>query len=212
MKLVSALLFILGVSGSLSITASPLEDLASPDQGIRDKAAEEQRRIFKSTPESKWTPIIENIIEGESKKDILELFKKYNVTRDADCGSAGGGGGYSDPYRLDDEWRLICWFTTEGDKLIDKKLIYSMRAPKVLLPPDYTGLAVFYFVNGRKCAEGNLKDGLPAGEYISYYPSGNVASRKNFQAGKLVGISTWYDENGNVTSTENLPLPKTPFK
>jgi hypothetical protein len=229
MKLVSALLLALAMSASSFISASPLDDLASPEQSVRDKAAAVQRTTFQSTPESKWTPVIDKITKGLSKKEVLNILLPFKVT---EGGGAGGGGSYSNSFRLDDEWILTCWFTNDDDILFERQLSQSLKAVGALLPDKgFTGRWVTYFPNGNKSYESDLKNGKNIGDFIAYYssgskcyvqhhtekgidgdetgyhPSGKVAYRGQYKDGKRIGTWTWYDEEGKITSTRDQPNP-----
>lgn len=218
---------LLAFSASSFIKATPLEDLASPDQSVRDKAAAVQRATFRYTPESRWTPVIDKIKKGIHKKDVLEILIPFKVTEE---GSAAGGGSYSKSVRLDDEWILTCWFTIDGDILFEKRLSQSLKPVDALLPnKNYTGRWVTYFPNGNKSHESELENGKRIGDFIAYYPngskrlvkhytesgidcdeigyhqSGKVAHRGQYKDDKATGIWTWYDEAGNVTSTHEFP-------
>jgi len=208
--------------------ASPIEDLASPNQELRDKVAAELRTVFRSTPESKWTPIVDKITKGLSKIEILKLLEPFHVTEQM---GEGSGQSHSQSYRLDNEWILICWFQNDGDILIGRELQYSLRHVWIAPAEDFTGTWIVYFVNGHKSHEINYKDGQYFGELIAYhsdgskscvqhykslgadgedtgyYPSGSVSYRGQYRSGKPVGTWTWYDEAGKVTSTREHPNP-----
>ena len=208
--------------------ADSLADLASPSQTIRDNAAKEIRTIFQPTPESKWTPIIAKIDKGQSKTEILELLRPFNVTKGLELGS---GGSHSESYHLDNEWVLTCWYKNESDTLIERRLSQHMKHIWVEPPEHYTGKWIVYFVNGQISHEINYKDGKYFGELranrsdgslcvlqhstetgangedIGYHPSGKVAYRGTYKDGKRIGTWTWFDEDGNVTSTQDLSEP-----
>lgn len=90
MKLESTLLPALTILVSSYAMAPPIEDLASSDQAVRDRAAAELRVTFKSVPESEWTPIITKIVKGQSEDEILETLRPINATQESV--SAYGGG------------------------------------------------------------------------------------------------------------------------
>ena len=207
--------------------ASPIDDLASPDQMVRDKAAAEQRATFQRIPESKWTPTIEKLKKGQSKKEVLDQLLQFTV-----IGKGGAGDeSYANIFRLDDEWVLICRFKNNSDLLIDTKLDPSLKRIDVSPPRDYTGKWVIYYINGNKSHEINFKDGRYFGEFIAYdlhgskcfvqhytesgldgdytvyYPSGKVTTRGQYKEGKQVGTWTSYDEAGKVASTKEHPNP-----
>lgn len=63
------------------------------------------------------------------------------------------------------------------------------------------GYNVFYYDNGKKSSEGNMKDGKPDGYWKNYYKSGILkieGNRKNFQ---LDSIWKFYSEKGRLTKT-----------
>jgi antitoxin component YwqK of YwqJK toxin-antitoxin module len=226
MRSISILLLILPTLIWSSSAASPIEDLASPNQELRDKAAAELRLVFRSTPESKWTPIVDKIIKGQSKSEILKLLQPFNVTKEM---GAGSGQSHSESYRLDDEWILICYFYNEGDILIDRALTPSIRQVGVKPPESFTGQWVLYFINGTKSHEISIKDGHYFGEFIAYHSngakayvqhytdhvadgadtgyhrSGKIAYTGQYKQGKQVGTWTWFDESGKTSSTREYP-------
>ncbi|MES2439201.1 MAG: hypothetical protein V4584_09035 [Verrucomicrobiota bacterium] len=136
--------------------ASPREDLASPSQEVRDKAAAELRASFRSTPESGWTPVLDQISKGQTKKQIMELLRPYHVTVEPEMAS---GQTHAESYRLDDEWILQCGFLNEGDILTGRALARSIRQVHVTPPGKFTGKWVLYFANGQKSHEILYQDG-----------------------------------------------------
>lgn len=65
------------------------------------------------------------------------------------------------------------------------------------------GYNVFYYENGAKSSEGNMRDGKADGYWKNYYKNGNLkieGNRKNFQLD-----STWkfYSEKGKITKSVN---------
>ncbi len=212
----------------LAVVASgaPIDDLASPIPELRDKAAAELRISFRSTPESKWTPIVAKILKGQSKNEILKLLEPFKVTKGM---GAGSGQSHSESYRLDDEWILICYFYNEGDILIDRTLAESVRQVGVKTPENFTGQWVLYYINGIKSHEISIKNGHNSGEFIAYHTngakayvqhytnhvadgpdtgyhrSGKIAYTGQYKQGKQVGTWTWFDESGKITSTRTHP-------
>ena len=212
----------------LAIVANgtPIDDLASPNPELRDKAAAELRLVFRSTPKSRWAPIVDKITKGQSKKDILKLLQPFNVTEEM---GAGSGQSHSESYRLDDEWILICYFFNEGDILIDRTLTQSIRQVGVKPPESFTGQWVLYFINGTKSHDISMKNGHYFGEFIAYHSngakayvqhytdhvadgtdtgyhrSGKIAYTGQYKQGKQVGTWTWFDESGMISSTRTHP-------
>ena len=204
--------------------ASPVEDLASPDQAVRDRAAAELRTTFKSTPESKWTPVLAKIQEGQSQDDVEKELRAIQAINE----SAANRNEYSEyVYRLDDEWIFVCRFV--DNKLTRRELERWPRSPLLIPPGDFTGRWVLYYINGQKCEECDYKNGRKDGECITYYwdgskhsvehyqdglmqgddmafyPSGAIAHKGRRDRDKAVGTYTYYDNNGRVTATEEHP-------
>ena len=85
MKAISVLALLAVLSISLA-KGSPIEDLASPEQAVRDKAAAGLHATFQGAPETKWTPTIEKIKKGQTKKEILELLRPFDVIEEVGAG------------------------------------------------------------------------------------------------------------------------------
>jgi len=207
---------------SLIANGTPIGDLASPDQAIRDSAAAELRTTFQNNPKTKWTAIIEKIKGGQTKTEILELLKPFNVTEE---GGFGSGQSHTKSYRLDNEWILNCWFHNEGDILTGRELAPSMKYVWVEPPKDFTGSWVIYFINGKKSHQIDYANGNYFGTFISYhsggakavvqhytaagcdgedtgyFPSGRISYRAHYKSGNPVGTWIWYDEDGNIKTT-----------
>lgn len=223
MKITITLFLLLLTVNIQSVFASPIDDLASPLQNIRNNAAEKLRKSYVGTPMSQWTPTIKKIKKGQTKKEILELLRPFKIAQE---GGDGTGQSHSESYRLDNEWILICWFQNQGDKLIDSKLTLSLKYIWTNPPEGFTGKWITYFVNGQKSHEIKYKNGKYSGEFISYYsngsksvvqhysdgkadgkdtgyyPSGRIAYQGQYKNGTQIGIWTWYKEDGRVISTE----------
>lgn len=226
MRFLSIVLLIFPILLGSASMASPTEDLASPIQEVRDKAAAELRVSFRSVPESRWTPVVDKISKGQSKDEILKLLQPFKVTREM---GAGSGQSHSESYRLDDEWILICHFQNEGDILIDRTLTGSVRHVDVRPPANFTGRWILYFINGVRSHEISMKDGRYSGEFTAYHASGSKAYVQHYtdgvadgtdtgyhrsgktaytgqyKQGKQVGTWTWFDESGKISSTRTYP-------
>ena len=222
MKYTLVMILILALAGYTH--ADSLAELASPSQAIRDNAAKEIRTTFIPTPESKWTPIIAKIEKGQSKTEILELLRPFNISKGLEL---GGGGSHSESYNLDNEWSLTCWYIDKTDTLIERRLSPYMKNVWIEPPEDYSGKWIVYFINGQISHIINYKNGKYFGEFranrsdgslsciqhysetgangedIGYHPSGKVAYKGTYKDGEMVGTWTWFDEDGNVTSTKN---------
>ncbi len=72
--------------------------------------------------------------------------------------------------------------------------------PKEINPNGYN---VFYYPNGFKLSEGNLKDGKPDGYWITYYVNGNKKSEGNRKNFLLDSVWTFFNEKGDTTKIIN---------
>jgi len=75
------------------VSASPLEDLRSPSQQVRDAAAASLRTSFVPPPRSRWEPVLAALRPGDSKDLVLQVLQPYSVTME---GGMGGGGSTSE--------------------------------------------------------------------------------------------------------------------
>jgi hypothetical protein len=224
------LLILGGVFHANRTLGGPVEDLASPSQETRDRAAKGLRETSQEVPGKQWDTLMSEIKEGDTKAEILERLKPFHARAEMGLGS---GGSHSESYRLDDYWLLRCTYRNKGEKLIRHELVAQTRHVWVQPPDDFTGLWTTYFVNGRRSHEIQYQNGKNLGTFTSFrgdgsiafvqnyteagidgedlgfFPSGKIMYRAHYRAGKPVGTWTWYHEDGTVRSTREHPaLPK----
>ena len=60
------------------------------------------------------------------------------------------------------------------------------------------GLKKFYYENGQISSEGNIKNGLPEGYWISYYPTGIIKSEGNRKNNTLDSTWIFYNKYGDI--------------
>jgi hypothetical protein len=210
--------------GGWNLIGSPASDLSLPSQEARDAAAKVLRSTYTPASRTNWEAVVSGITNGMTKTTVLELLSPFKVTPQ---GGPGGGGSYSESYRLDDAWILICRYRNKGDVLLERTLSPSLRHIWVAPPADYTGIWVTYYVNGQKSHEIHYDAGKYQGEFIAYNPDGSkcyvqhfdhqvaegtdtgyfASGRTSYQgiykAGKPVGTWTWYNEDGSKKSTKD---------
>ena len=211
------------VSGVL---ATPLDDLSSPNQNIRDKAAAELRTTFQQVPQSKWQPLFDAIKEGQNRQEVLKVLATFNVS--ASEGRMSSGGTYTEVITLDDCWKLSCYYANNTDKLLGKELNLFLKTVHATMPNDFTGKWIDYYVNCQKAFEADCINGKMTGEEVSYdqhgnkylvrhffdnqqegvetgyYPSGHIEHQGQFKGGKEVGKWLYYDEHGTTIRTEEF--------
>lgn len=84
--LVASVLFLAAVA---PVLARPVDDLASPDQAVRDAAAQIQRKEWVHAPRGKWQPVLDKVPAGSPSAAAVDLLKTYHAT--AEGGDASGG-------------------------------------------------------------------------------------------------------------------------
>ena len=63
---------------------------------------------------------------------------------------------------------------------------------------DLNGYNIFYYENGEKSSEGNMKDGKPDGYWKTYFENGNIKSEGNRKNFELDSIWTFYNDTAKV--------------
>ena len=207
-----------------SLLGSPVSDLSSPSQEVRDAAAKILRGSYAAPSRTNWDFVVSAITKGMAKTNVLKLLSPYKVKSE---GGFGGGGSYSEMYRLDDAWMLVCGYRQKDDVLIERLLSMSLRYVWVAPTTNFTGTWVIYFVNGQKSREIHYENGKYHGEFImyspdgarsviqhydhrvaegtdtGYYASGRIKYRGVYKAGKQSGTWIWYNEDGSTSSTQD---------
>jgi hypothetical protein len=221
------LLLILILISAEKLFASPVSDLNSLDQKIRDATAEILRTNYVAPSRTNWDAVINSITNGMTKTNILKILSPYKITP---MGGAGSGTSYSQSYQFDDAWMLICWFREfqgGNDVLLDRQLSPSLRYVWVNPPTNFSGTWITYYVNGQKSHEIHFDQGKYDGEFVAYNPDGSkcYVQHYNHQIGdgddtgyfgsgrikyhgvykdnKQVGLWVWYNEDGSTNSTKD---------
>jgi hypothetical protein len=208
----------------ISLIGSPADDLSSPSQEVRDTAARILRASYNAPSRTNWEGVINSITNCMTKTNVLELLSIYHVTP---LWGGGSGGSYSQAYRLDDAWILICWFREQDEILLERKLSPSLRYVWIAPPTNFSGVWITYFVNGQKSHEIHYDGGKYHGEFIAYSSDGSKSFVQHFDhdlaegadtgffssgrtnyygihnRGKQVGIWTWYNEDGSIKSKKD---------
>ena len=180
--------------------ASPATDLKSPSPTVRAAAAAKLRASYTPPPQAKWDALLAKLKVGDPCTNV-EAILKANAIGD---GSGEGGAGYSHyTYRLDDAWVLKCdyrwgsrglWNETLHARSIQLQPIYINLAA----PTNFTGVWILYYVNGQKCLETNIKNGVQCGDNISYRDDGTKLVLKHHEPGRPEIEYTQYYHSGKV--------------
>jgi hypothetical protein len=157
----ATLVLLCSLWSSLAVS-SPVEDLSSPDQAVRDKAAEAIRKTYKPIPESTWSTFVSGFKKGQQKSEIEETLRTFvfKLSKEDVGGDEDNGLGIEPQgYRLDDQWVLKCTYYQDG-RLFKTSLHPSLRRFVEPRPPEnFTGTWITYQVNGQKSNQTNYKDG-----------------------------------------------------
>jgi len=217
----SAILLFLGVAMACS---APLDDLASPHQATRDDAAKILRTTYVPPPRTTWEPLLAKLVPGLPAQSVADLLRQYRAQMQ---GSASGGGGTTNNYRLDGDWILEIGMDDRAGKLIQAQLVESLAQVWVAPSSSFTGLWTTYYLNGVKSNVISYRNGVYFGEFRSYrsdgtkcvvqhydaggcdgddtgyFPSGKIMYRAHYKNNVPVGIWSWYREDGTVSNTQD---------
>jgi antitoxin component YwqK of YwqJK toxin-antitoxin module len=58
------------------------------------------------------------------------------------------------------------------------------------------GYNIFYYANGQKSSEGNLRNGKPDGDWKTYYENGNLKSEVNRKEFQMDSMWKFYNDQG----------------
>jgi len=208
--------------------ATPVADLASPVQSVRDAAAAFLRANYTPPARTNWDGLLASLKIGEAETNIEARLDSIGVTNA--CGFDKGLMSHT-YYQLDDAWVLYCNYTISNSTLAAVEILNSVRSAWLNPPPHFTGRWVVYYVNGQKCNERYCQDGkshgpdtyfnhdgskrtishyvhgLAEGERISYYPDGRIETWSAYKAGQPVGRFINYNEDGSVRSITDNKTP-----
>jgi hypothetical protein len=137
--------------------ASPVDDLASPDPGVRATAAETIRKLglYHPTSRDRWDKLLSVSKKGDTIKATLEHLKAAGASVSSDEFVPADS---DDGFRLDDFWMLEAFF--HDGKLLSRRVVPSSRLVNVPPPPGYTGTWMVYTLNGT-AVRLNYRNGVP---------------------------------------------------
>lgn len=141
--------------------ASPLSDLSSPSQEVRDRAAEliRDQHLYHSTPRAPWDKLSALLKVGEGMKEVLEKIHKrgpgHDIPFDVLFGDLPPTTAVTLP--LDESWVISCRFI--DSKLVNWEILDEPREILVDPPSGYTGFWRTYRPNGMKGGVRYYKNG-----------------------------------------------------
>ncbi len=208
------------------VDAAPIDDLGSPSQEVRDKAAQILKVSFAPTPRSQWEPVVAALKPGDSRDAVLQALSPYGVS--SHQGRVAGGVTSTESYRLDDVWVLSCSYG-RSNQLFLTNLHEQLRHVWVAPASDFSGVWTTYFANGWRSREIHYRNGSrfglfttfrpdgskltvqrygpegAEGEATAYFPSGALMYRGQHRNNAQVGTWVWFNEDGSVRSTREHP-------
>jgi hypothetical protein len=236
MKREHVIAILLILVGSVRIYAgSPVTDLSSPVQEIRDAAAQAMRETYVPPARTNWNTLLTSLKLGTPKQTVISRFNTLNFSL---VPAFGSGNAETDTCQLDDLWVIECTFTPgiSGTNLSHVELRERMRDVLVPLPTNFTGSWTTYHVNGQRHYKFSYKSGQLNGESRSFYPNGHILLINHFRDGKAqgeeicffssgrtnyighyeddsrVGLWTWYGEDGLVKSQKQFRTSSAPSR
>ena len=174
MKRVLAAILVISWAGKL--IASPISDLNSPSPETRAATAKILRATYTPPSRTNWDSLVATLRIGDKKTNIEQHLSTLNVKP----GPGSGEQLLSVEYRLDEGWLLKCSYRYQGqyrnnEVLYDRNLQFSPIYFPVKAPTNFTGVWIEYYINGQKCLETNMKDGLRHGDLTCYKFDGSKA-------------------------------------
>ena len=194
-RLFLAIFFFLGCVENL--LASPINDLASTNQEVRDAAAKVLRETYVMPPQTNWDFLVAKLKLGTPKTNVLEILGHFTNNIE---GGGGSGATEMERYRLDDLWLLECSYTGNGSdrELTHLGFIQGLRFVIVEAPTGFTGVWRTYYVNGQECGEGCYTNGIAEGEGFGFYPDGSKLIVNHVTNGVLEGEEVCFYPSGKI--------------
>jgi len=212
-----------------NLIASPIDDLTSPLPEKREAAAKILRAHYTPPPQTNWDSLLATLKPGDKKTNVEAIL----LTRGFKPSGGIGEQLESFDYKVDEVWTLRCLYNYQGqyrgnETLYGRNLFFSPEWRPVAYPSNYTGIWIEYYINGQKCMETTLRNGIRWGDHTcysfdgskvyvehndpskpevgwtEYYHSGSIKlkGRQN-KTGSPIGIWTNYSEqDGSVISTQ----------
>lgn len=180
--------------------ASPVSELSSPSQAVRDAAAKILRETFKPPARTNWNQLVKSLKPGMARSNVLKLLAPK-------IRSSENGGGTaeteSEVYRLDDLWIIQCYYNRvdSSKKLLKYELKEQLQCVHPKVPDGFSGIWIEYYVNGEKCGQSRFRNGLVEGECVSFYPDGSKWIVNHVSKGVLEGDEICYYPSGKAKHT-----------
>jgi len=198
MKKIRFIWLLLVCCSASGLSASPLSDLTSTNQNVRDAAAKILRETYTPPSGTNWDTLIASLHPGTPKTNVLS-FLRPNIVQTEGGGSSGT---YEFcRYRLDVSWVLECYF--ERDIFTGCKLIKYPGQMWVNPPPSFTGISTIYFSNGQTNLLIHYKNGKQDGDMIVFTEDGQISHTMRY----LDGVWQHDDTNG---TTKPIQAPAKP--
>ncbi len=143
MKSCITLFVLLAMTGVAA--ALPIDDLASPDPGVRAKAAEKIKEmgLYQPTSRDRWDKLLNVSKKGDTIKTTLEHLQAAGASVSTNEVVPANG---NDGFQLDDSWMLEVFF--HDGRLLSRRVVPNPRLVNVPSPPGYTGTWTVYTLNG----------------------------------------------------------------
>jgi len=182
------------------VGAAPMDELSSPDEATRDRAAKMVRASWQASPRVKWEPLLASLKPNMTRRAFDQMIAPLTRARVG----IGGEGMISDSCQLDDTWLLCLTFRMQAvknqdllgngpdDTLVSWNLKKQVRAINVTAPEKYTGVWRTYFANGQMETETTYREGVRLGAYGCYDENGAKICVARFDARGIADATNYY--------------------
>jgi hypothetical protein len=191
----------LALGSLIKAAASPAADLSSPSPEIRVAAAAKLRVSYRPPPRASWDSLLAKLKLGDARTNVEAILKANAVAE----GAGMGGAGFSHiSHRLDEAWVLKCQYRWGSagwrqETLDARSLELRPSYVNVAAPTNFTGVWILYYVNGQKCMETYMKDGVWSGDQVNYLDDGHKWIIKHYEPGSPeIGYTQYYYRSDKV--------------
>jgi hypothetical protein len=189
-----------------NLVASPIDDLTSLSSEAREAAAKILRATYIPPAQTNWDSLLAMLKPGDEMTNVEAILR----ARGFKPGPEVGFQLLVVQYRLDQAWLLSCSYCYQGqyrgkEVLYDRNLMFSPEWRPVAYPSNYTGIWVENYINGQKCLETSLRNGMRWGDRTCYeFQNGRIVYVEHYDPKNPAAEKTdYYGSDGSITRTEN---------
>lgn len=80
----------------------------------------------------------------------------------------------------------------------------ELQSEGLFVKGQQQGLWIYYFRDGKKRIEKEMKDGKPHGKSLWFHPNGTLGWEENYKDGQAEGSFIYYDRDGSVQAIKEF--------